>query len=267
MSLYGVMSPRIALIISSFNRPRLVVDAIESVKDQSYKRFLCVVADDDSNAETVQAIRSAVGDDLRFVVMENAAGSPSADQRKSELRYCKTINAALALILAEYPSVEFLSFLPDDDYLMKECFEARMKIFDENPDQHVTYTKQRSLTFDVDSHWDSRGVPKPGRSYPKEGEVDPDTGGPIDIASWWPGLRSPIRGIDHGSICHRRVCLDEMGGPPWWPEGPCSDVGDGLYFDRLTALGHVALAIPVIGHTKRFHGRSYGRVGTSSVRE
>lgn len=256
------MNPVMTIIVTSYNRPTLVVDAIESIKEQTYPHLQAIIADDDSSQETLDAVHRTIAGDSRFLVLEKVCGSPAPAERKQALRYCMAINEAIGRAVGD-----FFSYLPDDDYLMPGCFEARVNAFDANPEEHVVYTKQRSLTFDVSAFWDSQAAPRPGRTYPKEGEIDPDSGIPVDIASWWPGHRTPIRGIDHGMLSHRRVCLAEMGGPPWWPTTPVSDVGDGLFFDRLTALGHAALAIDAIGHTKRFHGRSYGRVGTSPVRE
>ena len=134
-----------------------------------------------------------------------------------------------------------------------------------------TWGRLRSISYDTNgpNGWDTNGIPLPGRSFPRYGDFDPAIGKVTNDANWAPGIwPSPIGGrIDHNQVTHRRSCLDEMGGPPWWPEKPVTSCGDTLFFTRLDALGHIAATVDEFVATKRYHGRNYGKAEGSEARE
>lgn len=257
-------NPKVSCIVPSFNRRVLVRDTIESIKEQTLEDFEAIITDDDSNAETLATIYRVIDGDPRFVVIEQAGGRPTPEQRAAgPARYCITINRGLTACRGDY-----VCSIPDDDYFYTTAFEKLSRTLDENPDVHVVYGRMRSLSMDVSVEWDSCGVPRPGRSYPLYGEIDPETGKPVNPATWQPGIMYPIKGLDHSQFMWRRSCHEELGGGKLWPEVDArQDVGDAAWLRRLSGIGHGALACDTMVTVKRFHGRSYGRVGTSLVRE
>mgnify|MGYP001563909504 CR=1 FL=1 len=58
-----------SVVLSSYNRPRFIAEAIASLKAQTYSHFQCIVADDASTIETLTAIDDAIAHDPRFVVL------------------------------------------------------------------------------------------------------------------------------------------------------------------------------------------------------
>jgi len=255
--------PIFSVVLVSYNRPHLVTDAIRSMFDQTFENWELIVADDDSNDMTKGAIIGASDHDPRVRVL--LADAPVED-RRSRLRYCVRINEALAHVRGA-----FIAYFLDDDYLYPRALQAHLAVYEAHPEAHVTYGRLRSISYDAGgpNRWDTNGRPLPGRSFPAYGEFDPAIGKVTNDANWEPGVWSrPIGGhIDHNQVAHRRECLAEMGGPPWWPEGPTSEVGDAMFFKRLDGLGHKAHSVDEFVVTKRFHGLNYGKAEGSPVRE
>ena len=257
------MKPRFTVVLTSYNRPKLVTDAIESVLEQTYKDWELLIADDDSNVETLKAIHKASRGDKRVKMLFKAGGSPTPQERATQTRYCVTINAALAIAKGE-----FITYCCDDDYFYPRRLELMVEAFDKNPNTHIVFGRLRSITYDANSLWDSSAAPKPGRSFPELGDIDPDTGKLVNPASWALSMTRTAGVLDHNMVGHRRVCLEEMGGPNFWPVvNAKADVGDRAFFERLDSLGHTALGIDAMVVTKKYHMYSMGRVDTSTVRE
>lgn len=253
--------PKVTCVLSSFNRPRLVRDAVESVLAQTMVDWELLIADDSSNDETRTAIVDASQGDPRVRFVWVAGGNCAPHERQAVSRYCLGINKALTEATGDY-----VCYLPDDDYVYPDSFRVRAAALDANPDVHVVYGRLRSISYDATAEWDSSAAPRPGRTFPNYGETDPETGRPVNPATWEPGLRT-LDGLDHNQPMHRRCCLAEMGGPPWWPALPHGQQpGDAAFFARLTALGHQALSVDAMVATKRYHGLSFGRT-TGLVRE
>ena len=258
-----VTNPRFSVILTSYNRPKLVTDAIMSVREQTMKSWELLVCDDNSNAATIEAIVKASGGDPRIHILLKAGGTPTMEERKAQTRYSITINEGL-----QHVRGEFICFCCDDDHIYPECLEMRTKAFDENPDYHVTCCRLRSVSYDASSLWDTSGPPLPGRTYPKYGEIDPDTGRRVEEATW-DHILSPISGrADHNQISIRSVCIKELGGAGGcWPVvNAQADVGDRAFFERLDKLGHKALGIDACLVSKRYHFFSAGRA-TGETRE
>lgn len=258
------MTPRFTVVLTTYNRPKLATDAIWSVRNQTLQEWELLVADDDSNEETVSAIEKAAEGDDRVRLIKQAAGRPSMEERRFTTRYCATINRALTEARGD-----LIAYVCDDDVLYPNSLKVRLEAFDTNPDIHVVYGRLRSITYDKESNWDSNGKPRPGGlTFPEYGETDPETGKLVNPATWNAGLMTTIAGhLDHNQVSHRKVCLEEMGGPPFWPVIDSRVwVGDAAFFQRLDNLGHEALSVNAMVVTKRYHVFSAGKA-TSEVRE
>ena len=51
------MTPTVSIIIPTFNRSKLLIDAIESVLNQTYKDYEIIVIDDGSTDDTRESLR------------------------------------------------------------------------------------------------------------------------------------------------------------------------------------------------------------------
>ena len=71
--------PLISIILTCYNRETYVVEALDSIKRQSYENFECLVIDDGSTDSSRSRIQEAVGDDARFKLhFIDHVGFPSA---------------------------------------------------------------------------------------------------------------------------------------------------------------------------------------------
>ena len=247
--------PTVTCVVPSYNRPKLIKDTIDSLREQTLKDIEVLICDDDSNLETIAAIEDAFQGDERFRLIRQAAGRPALSERGQLTRYCMTINRGLSEATGLYQCS-----IPDDDFYFTTWFEEASKALDAHPQVPVVYGRMRSVTYDASSHWDSSAAPKAGRTYAKWGETDPETGKPVNPATWEPGMRQLPGGLDHSQFMWRASLLKQFPTTEWWPVCRADqDVGDAAFLKCLAALGHQALAVDTMACSKRFHGLSYGR--------
>lgn len=222
---------RHAVVLSSYNRPTMVTKAIRSVRFQNRPCQL-IVADDGSNEETRKAIAMAFGGDARCQVMY------SDRPRVGELadptvRAVMCINDAIAQIRDE---VEFVHYLPDDDWYAAGRFAAFERFFDAHQAYDVAFGRLKYIENDKEV----------GELY--HGHV----------------LTDPYCRVDHGQFCHRRSCFQRA---PEWPIEPGNYAFDAGFFRRLVAAGYLFYPIEEVVNYKRKHAKNLQNTGTDSIDE
>lgn len=206
---------RHAVIISSYNRPKMVREAIQSALFQRASVQI-LIADDDSNEETRRAIEDEIRGHANCQVLY--ANRPrSGEFTNIPLRATSCINDALALVDAE-----FVHYLPDDDLFGSARFWAFEHFFDENPEADVAY----GVMFTVDGSDEAVGEVFVGTTM-------------ADAVNW----------VDHGQFCHRRRVLERV---PRWPAEP-HYAFDANFLSALTAAGYVFHPVDHVVNYKRVH--------------
>jgi len=188
-----------SVVISSYNRPKMVTHAIRSVLAQSVQDWEALIADDGSSDETAAAIALATGGDARFRLLR---GVPATDdeRRLHRARYAERINEALPLCTGE-----IIHYLADDDWFLPGRFAAFDRLF---ADPAVMVGYGRLVYCDAPN----------GRST--KGERFPAS------------FQTPRYELDHNQLAHRRACLAAV--PAWPTAGVCAEHGaDGCFFDEL----------------------------------
>lgn len=271
------MKPRAACIITSYNRPKLVQDAIVSVLNQTMPTQ-CIVMDDGSNAETRFAIEALFGYGnwpQYGQVVFLPESTPS--ERLGACRYSRSINLALNHHLA--PSVEFVCFLPDDDYLYPESVEARVNFLDDNPKAHVAFGRLRAVHYGADgtyNQWGAPGPAKPGMYFPRPtirmvdgnkartffepDHIDPETCLSFVNEGFWQWGEVKYGGAccpDHSQVLLRRSCLNYWAYPDYWPEDIGDKCGDCEFYSRLGERFSF-WGVDAWCCTKRYHARGSG---------
>lgn len=99
------MFPIVSVIITSYNRPKLIYDAVKSVIGQTFKDYEIIIVDDASNEQTQQSIELICKefDSIKYVRHIENKGLPVA--RNTGLSIAKG---------------EFVSFLDDDIWMPKK---------------------------------------------------------------------------------------------------------------------------------------------------
>lgn len=145
MTGFGGPSPRTAIIIPTYNRREMVLQAVESALDQT-RSATVVVVDDGSTDGTAEAVREAFGGRVRLHIQENR-----------ERGAARNAGAALA------GDADLLVFLDADDLLLPDHVGAVEAAADAHPDASMIVVRAR-LVWGVDG--EDRGAdgtgPVPG---------------------------------------------------------------------------------------------------------
>src|SRR5258708_21691801 len=101
----SIPEPLVSVVLVNWNYARFVCDAINSIAEQSYRRFECLVIDNGSDDDSASAIAAQIEGDPRFKlerfpnnVGHLGAGIWSLDKVKGE----------------------FITFLDADDFLFRD---------------------------------------------------------------------------------------------------------------------------------------------------
>ena len=122
--------PRVSVIIPTYNRAALVLEAIGSVLRQSCRDFEVIVCDDGSTDETEARVR-AVGPPVRYLRSRHT-GRPGSPRNRG-------VEAARG---------ELVAFLDDDDLWEADKLARQVDLFDRKPELSVVYTDRRLLFSD-----------------------------------------------------------------------------------------------------------------------
>lgn len=120
-------TPRVSVIISTYNRAAFLGEAIESVLAQTYGDYELIVADDGSTDDTAERV-TAFGDEVRYLQL-NHSGRPSVVR-----------NRAL-----EIARGDLVAFLDDDDRWLPEKLQRQVTLFAEGSAPGFVYTDFRFL--------------------------------------------------------------------------------------------------------------------------
>jgi len=107
------IQPFFSVIIPTYNRERVILEAINSVRNQTFKNFELIVVDDGSSDNTEKIVKEISGSDerVRYVHQKNAERSAAR-------------NHGIELAIGEY-----ICFLDSDDlYLEDHLFKFRSKL-------------------------------------------------------------------------------------------------------------------------------------------
>lgn len=139
-------TPKVSVIIPTYNRASYLKEAIESVLAQTYKDFELIIVDDGSTDNTEEVVRSF--DDERIIYKKKQReGHPG-----------KTRNVGLDLARGEY-----IAFLDDDDLWLPEKLEEQIKAL-EQYHFRVCYT-----IYSIFGKADKRDIHTPPKQIAKSG--------------------------------------------------------------------------------------------------
>ena len=109
---------KFSVVIITYNRSRLLMQAIESVRRQSYPAHEIVIVSDGSTDDTAERVRSEYGDDPRIRLIE---------QENSGLSAARNMGVA-------YATGDWIGFLDDDDLYHRDKLQKTVEYLDQNPD-------------------------------------------------------------------------------------------------------------------------------------
>ena len=118
-------SPRVSIIIPTFNRAALIRRAVDSVESQSFSDWELIVVDDGSSDDTaavVESYRQRLGDRLRFVTRSRGGSSAAR-------------NTGIDMARGE-----FVAFLDSDDEFLPDKLARQLALFDVAPELGMVYS-------------------------------------------------------------------------------------------------------------------------------
>jgi hypothetical protein len=208
---------KVSVILTSYNRPKLIKEAVDSVLSQTYGNFEIIIADDGSNKETLETI--ARFKDERIVKL--LLGRRELDGA----RYCHSINEAL-----DVATGDLITHLADDDLYLPNRLQTMVNEFASHTNKWIVYGQQLVQEFD------SR------MSKVKE-----------EIRQCVGITRHPQGHVDQHSFMYRAACLSYLG-KPYWPTGNWW-AGDTEFFARLVRYWDF-FPISEVLDVHRFHPNS-----------
>lgn len=214
--------PRVSVLLTTYNRPGMLAEAVDSVLAQTYRDYELIILDDCSSDPRQAALLAGLWTTPRIRVCKDDV-QPA--ERPLKVRYAVLANIGLSLARGEY-----VTYLCDDDLYLPRRLELMTARLDAG-DCQVVYGSQR-LERD--------GRPAGER---RAGRV----------------LASAHCVVDHSSVMHTRAAGLAVGG---WDEDPAYwNMADAVFWDRLTAAGHLFHPVGEFTDVHRFHGGSVQAAG------
>ena len=118
------MSPKVSVIIPTYNRLSMVKEAVESVLKQDFEDFELIVVDDASTDGTVEEIKRYGG---RVKLLEQSENRGVSAARNKGILHAKG---------------KYIAFLDSDDLWVKGKLKIQVAFLDENPHYPLCYTDE-----------------------------------------------------------------------------------------------------------------------------
>lgn len=199
------MTNKVSVILTSYNKPRTVAKAIESVLNQTYQDWELFIMDDNSNTETVEIINKYANDPRIFYFNSKIEHR----DRYKTTRYATLINEGISKSTGKY-----LTYLTDDNIYLPERFEIMVNVLNRYSNIEIVYSQQIVEWLDEKGVVKRKGIRKAQRL-----------------------LTNPVGVVDHCSVMHTRRIADavfkEYGS--FWDDDPAYwNYGDAVFWRRLT---------------------------------
>ena len=106
------------IVITTYNRPKLLKEALESVAKQTYSNWTCWIAEDGETEETFEAVKPFLEDDRFKYLPGEHAGFPATPRNRGIRK----------------GNVEYVASLDDDDLWLPEKLEKQLEFLGIHPD-------------------------------------------------------------------------------------------------------------------------------------
>lgn len=214
--------PRVSVLLTTYNRPRMLGEAAASVFDQTCQDYELIILDDNSSDQAqLDLLRVLWAHPKARIYKDDVAPG----ERAAKVRYAVLANIGLQLARGEY-----VTYLCDDDLYLPRRLEAMTARLDQG-DCRVVYGSQRCE---------------------RDGQV-------VMTRPAMSVLARASMVVDHSSVMHTRAAGLEVSG---WDEDPAHwRSADAAFWDRLTNAGHLFYPVSEFTDVHRFHAGSVSEAG------
>lgn len=109
----------VSIIIPLFNRQELIKETLDSVLEQTYPHWECIIVDDISTDNSLEVVNQYAKSDIRFRIFQR-------ENKPNGAPACRNIGLQKA-------NGEYVVFLDSDDILTKDCLKFRIDYMSRNP--------------------------------------------------------------------------------------------------------------------------------------
>lgn len=115
---------KISIIIPTYNRAKIVCEAVQSILQQTYSDYEVIVIDDGSTDNTAECIHNLISssEKIRYIYQQNMGRSAARNEGIKQARG------------------EYISFLDSDDLYLQAKLELQVQAMEEHPDYSMSYT-------------------------------------------------------------------------------------------------------------------------------
>lgn len=124
------MTTKITVIIPTFNRQDYITETLNSLLEQTYKDWECIVVDDGSIDETEAEVKKYIESDPRFYFYKRPTTMLKGANSCRNFGFLKSKG-------------EFIKFLDSDDLLTPDCLEKQVAILKSNQNIKVCFSYGR----------------------------------------------------------------------------------------------------------------------------
>ncbi|WP_452224240.1 glycosyltransferase family 2 protein [Lacinutrix chionoecetis] len=124
--------PLISVLIPTYNCEDYIKDAVQSILNQSYSNFECIIIDDCSTDQTVSKIKAFNDNRIKLIVKPKNSG------------YTKSLNYGLTIAKGKY-----IARMDGDDISLPNRFEKQIEVLEKNHDIVVCGSIFKILDSDV----------------------------------------------------------------------------------------------------------------------
>ncbi|WJS95135.1 glycosyltransferase family 2 protein [Flavobacterium johnsoniae] len=119
------MSKLISIIIPTYNRANLIIETLDSIAQQTYKNWECIIVDDGSTDNTEQLLAAYLSSDNRFQYYKRP------EERLKGPNSCRNYGFELS-------KGDYIKWFDSDDILLPEALESISNNFLKQPDLIVS---------------------------------------------------------------------------------------------------------------------------------
>jgi glycosyltransferase involved in cell wall biosynthesis len=181
------INPVFSIIIPVYNRADFIIETLQSIADQSYNHWECLVIDDFSTDCTSEIVSNFIGlqNGTRFKLFTNQRSKGAQGARNTGL---------------DLSSGSLLVFLDSDDLLAKNCLEKRLKFIEYNQGYQLYCFPTlvfNKIPYDSNYLWNYLNTDVQDLERFLEQDMPWHTTGPV----WRKSLLLELKGWDESLLC------------------------------------------------------------------
>lgn len=129
------MNHLVSILIPNFNKGNYLRETLDSVLNQSYENWECIVVDDYSTDDSWEIIEEYVSKDPRFRIFKRPSNRLTGGNAAR--------NFAFEMSLGE-----FINWLDSDDLISKDFIQGKLKLFEKDPKLDFVFSDIREFKDD-----------------------------------------------------------------------------------------------------------------------